>query len=467
MKLWTATFCLLQAGVATASSPSLVLRFRLTDGSIKRVSVEANSNLGQVADQIFNENGSRPELNGKPLDTSSSLSELNLKNGALLTTGSAAKKNKHGLQKAKSKTSNTKRFDPFPDLARDYKKAKTLASRRRTSGGGLSYSDLASMQSNLFVVEPQSEGPLLRTYMCRYAAEQFQANAIVKQKIKNRCGLLLGTLQRERVDRKPRPKTSLSTPLSDSDYCQVCKIHAIWEPPSQKPKSIYDSEKLMMDAQVLRVAGYLGLRPVGWIFTYNDKRQEDTDGLPVLGRDIDRAAKLQIENMKSDIVDGARFATLSMDAETGATEAFQISDVAVQMVAQETLVDPDARYVDTVHPVIVDGKETTNLDSVLCLVNTALLSHEGSYTHPKSTTKKNGTLSNKTVKRLVTSLKSSNDSKTLEILRDFNLLLAMDRYLTESESRQLAESVRKWARGQRQRTQLDETIRTKLLSRLE
>ena len=174
-----------------------------------------------------------------------------------------------------------------------------------------------------------------------------------------------------------------------------------------------------------------------------------------------------------------------MDARTGATEAFQLSDVAVQMVAEDMLDlgEPsfqvsNGRYMTTRHPVIVDGKETNQLDSVLCLVNVALLSHTGMFTGPTATlstkTKRDSRrISNKIRKAIVKAIVDDhNDENTIgngvatnklfEIISDFNILLALDGMLNENDSEQLCRTLYKWARGQKRSVKLDSQLKERL-----
>jgi hypothetical protein len=64
--------------------------------------------------------------------------------------------------------------------------------------------------------------------------------------------------------------------------------------------------------------------------------------------------------------------------------------------------------------VVLDGKETRQLDSVLCLSNTAMLSHEGSFAGNalagSSSVKKNGSLTNKARKAILKAMDSDDDS---------------------------------------------------------
>jgi hypothetical protein len=423
-------------------------------------------------------------------DTSNTLlASLPVKHGSLITIQSSTSSNTK--KPTESRFSQLKvehrSWDPFPDLAKDYEHALLKSKTQRASSKSMSYKAIAQLQSALHVVEAQPEGPLKRVYMCRYSAERFHVNGMVKKKEKNdkggvlsRVGLLLGTVQRERVDKSPRKaRTSLSSQVSGDDFCTVAKVQAVWEPSGQTTtRDIYDTsiaESLLAENQnsrVLELAKKMDLVPVGWIFSHPDVRHERDDALPVYGLDVKIGGTLQIANMKSKgLVDGKIFATLAMDANTGATEAFQLSDVSVQMVHEGNIVvdsnSGNRREVPTKHNIIINGKETKTLDSVLCLVNTAMLSHEGAYAGSSavSSVKKNGSLTNKAKKTLLGLL--DDDRQLLQELCDFNSLLALDQLLPAEDSESLCQSVKKWARGQKQGTQVDSKVKLRLRSVLE
>jgi hypothetical protein len=322
--------------------------------------------------------------------------------------------------------------------------------------------------------------------MCHKSAERFQTNGFVKNNAKKtqnaaplcRVGLLLGTIQTERVEKgRRKARTSLSSQTSDADFCTVAKVQAIYEPPSQKTTTgVYDASLgqtlLQQNPRVLVLAEHLGLIPVGWIFSYQDERHKDEEALPVFGLDVQTGAKLQIDNMRSrGHSEGAKFVTLAMDANTGATEAFQLSDVSVQMVHEGMLVASEGtsqRQVPTKHGVVVDGKEIKELDSVLCLVNTAMLSHAGSYAGKTaaSSVKKNGSLTTKTKKALMSALKED-DRRLLEELCDLNTLLALDQSVSNEDTEEWCQLVRKWARGQKEGTQVNGKLKMRLQGVLE
>ena len=182
-------------------------------------------------------------------------------------------------------------------------------------------------------------------------------------------------------------------------------------------------------------------------------------------------ASLQIANMQQvEKADpraehrGARFLTMAMDGKTGATEAFQLSDVSVQMVSEDMIPGDskeNGRFTTTRHGIVVDGKETTQLDSVLCLVNTAMLSHEGWFAGKAATQKKTGGLTKKARKAISKALGST--SEVLEELSNFQTLVALyNEGLSDKECERLCGLVRKRAIGQKKGTALDEDLKQKL-----
>lgn len=458
-------------GVTQAATPdqALVLRVRLPDGSMERLQVaDPSLSLREVLEAVTPVEQLQVRRGSETVDDQQAIQDLNLAQGTLLTLASPNQR-QQGLTKKPVETHTEQRFDPFPDLARDYHRA-LLTRRRKTASGSLSYGDLASLQSSLHVVEPQSDPRVTRIYMCRLAAERFQASC-VGTSIQNRCGLLFGNVSRERAakHRPKRGRTSLSSTTEDEDFVSVAKVHALWDPRSKSAS--YACEPLLdalePSSQVLKIADWLGLEPIGWIFTYDNDRH-DNDGLPVFGRDLWAGGRLQASNMQRIGIDQPRFVTLAMDARNGATEAFQLSDVCVQMVAEGLLDKPkDTRMVTVEHSVLVDGKEVQEFDSVLCLVNTAMLSHEGSFSSSTNPVKKNGSLTNKTRKALLQAIEADNDKALLEKLCDFNLLLALDELLLESDSKSLCAVVKKWARGQKLGTAVDDKLKIKLKAILE
>lgn len=527
---------------AGGSGGGMVLRVRLADGSMEKIQVEEGTEGKLTLEDVLKPfdvptdasvriGATTTKISADP--EAKNLEALNIKHGSMITVLPPPKDpstpaSSFATRKASASASSKGReWDPYPDLAKDYDSVVRQTKTKRSSRQGMSYNDISKLQSSLHVVDPQKEGPLKRLYMCRVSAERFYNNGVLKgaastktkkgaPKFGCRFGLLLGTIQRERVDRRPKKgRTSLSSQTSDSEYCTVAKVQAVWEPPSQRSASdkLYDASlaasllegKSNANAQrVLAIAKHLGLVPIGWIFSYRDDRLEEensfqTDGPQALfGLDVAVAGKLKAQNMKdaqqndkSDDNDdddkysrgGDKFVTLAMDATTGATEAFQLSDVAVQMVHEdmfEKILEPTTKVknppmVPMRHAVLVDGSETKVLDSVLCLVNTAVLSHVGSYSggsKGSAVKKSSGGLTKKTKKVLLRALENNDSNQFLQEICDFNILMALDELLSAQSSSKasivceetelLCGLVKKWARGQKQGTTIDSKFKMRL-----
>jgi hypothetical protein len=431
-------------------------------------------------------------------DPSQTIASLGLQRGTLI---SLVNKNKNKKKQstpnkrhvAHSNKKSEDRWDPFPDIAKDYQTAVRQAKIHRSTKTGMSYADIAKLQASLHHVQPQEVGPLTRVYVCSKSATRFKNNCQQQQQKQKedkqgccRIGLLLGTIHKERVNVKQfkKAKTSLSSQTESSQYCQAAKVQALWEPPSQRPTtnkydakamSKFDEETDPELQRVFRIANLLGLQPIGWIFAYSGNRHND-DSLPVYAPDAKVGALLQIATMqKLGREEGSKFVTVAMQVDTGAAEAFQLSDVCVQMIAEDLWdinddnddINKPSRFVATKHAIVVDGKETQNLDSVLCLVNMAMLTYEGLYagTETNSVNKRGG-VTNKIKKAILSALDASDDGNLLETLCDLNLLVSLDKNMAPEDMQQVCTIVRKYARGQKKGTQLDDRLKLLLRSLL-
>lgn len=436
------TVLLLVAAAARAETGSpFILRVRLPDGSMQRLDVSADpeSLLLKDALQPLMPTTSKDiaiKLQNTVLDESQTLSALGLQHGSLITLASTTVKK----PATKKPTTQKPSFIPFPELAKDYHSAVRQAQRRRNAG---SFADLAHISDNLHRVEPQPQGPLQKISMCATCAEAFATGT-------SPSALLWGTVHRQRSDAK-KARTSLSSTTEETQYERIAKVQAMTD----------DTSLPDADSPTAKVAEWLDLVPVGWIFRYSEARHED-DGLPVWASDVVNASQWQMHKMQRYDNDPV-FVTLAMEASTGATEAFQISDVAVQMVAEGVFDGAASRHVKTNHGVLVDGSETRELDTVLCLVNTAMISHQGLYAgQPSSKKKKNRFLSAKTRKALTKALDGSGD--LLKVLCDMNVLVSLYDVLGADDTQALCATVKKWARGQKKGTTVDAALQDKLRS---
>jgi len=528
---------------SSPSSPPILLRIRKVDGSVERVSIPHDAQdttaLSDVLASALEDGSAEPDdklLNpikcqigsNCNIDTSQTIGSLGLRHGSLVSIippprpvlSSSTKETKD-----KASTSSTQRytaFDPYPELSKASSYA--AASRRHRALArlpnkrGTSYSEISKLQSNMHSVEPQSDGPIKRIYMCHVSAERFKdgcssaqpsssSSNKKQQRLQNKCAVLFGTIHKERVNQSAKVvRTSLSTPLYEAEMCQVVKVHAVWEPPHQQPSTdsgSYDATTLWGSdggknkkgrkeyQRAIEMADMLGLQPIGWIYSYSQDRLGESlsttstneDALPVWGEDVRTGAIGQIQNMeRMGRHDGCNFITCALDARSGATEAFQLSDVTVQMVAEGVLPFASSeankklgeRIVMTSDPIVIDGKETQELDSVLCLVNTAMLSHAGRYAGKgKNNSLKRGGkgLTAKSKKNILKKIEltgaGGDDGSLLEELCDFNLLIALDRLLGKSDINELCKLVTRYTKGQKKGTAVPKQLKLVLKSILE
>lgn len=510
--LWLVNIVSLLALSLSASQQSLpiILRIRKPDGSMGKIQIidQETTTLSSILSaflQVEDGTSIKCSISDKEVeDSNRPISSFNLKNGSLITIASPLKTSRQDESTATKKVYASSRFtdyDPFPHLSKSSHSAAVRRSRalsRLPSRRSMSYSDIADLHSYMHVIEPQPEGPIKRIYMCSIGAQRFKDNCTImptkkqlkvtkgkaEAQIRNRCAVLFGTVNKERVDQSisSKARTSLSTPLYEMKMCQVVKVHAVWEPVQSGTEDTYDSRYLMDDGEeykrAVEIAKSLGMRVVGWIFSYSDDRlnvsdadrsSSGEDSLPVFGRDIIHGARGQIRNMQILGRDeGQKYVTLALDSKTGATEAFQLSDVTVQMVAEGVLTLSEKeggkemkRYVNTHESVIVDNKETKELDTVLCLVNTALLSHQGRFSGSSGviSVKKGGGLSVKKKKILLEKIDAGDDSGLVEELCDFSALMALDKCMDKKDMEIICNLVNKYSKGQRKSLEVDKSLK--------
>jgi len=500
---------------ASGPSPPIILRIRKADGSIGKIQIanQDETTLASVLSTFSHEESvlsTKCSIGTETIeDTDKPLASFKLKNGSLITISPSkiSKKddsNKHASTKTVKESPSIRYtdFDPYPDLARSSHSAAARRNRalaRLPNRRSMSYSDIADLHSFMHVIEPQSEGSLKRVYMCSIGAQRFNENCTImptkkqlkatkgkaKPQIKNRCAILFGTVNKERVDQavSVKARTSLSTPLYEMQMCDVAKVHTIWEPPQSGTATAYDASMLIKGKEYERaveIAEALGLRVIGWIYSYADDRQKGEndsdngigeDSLPVFARDIVHGAKGQVENMQKLGHDhGQKYLTLALDAKSGAAEAFQLSNVSVQMVAEGVLSIPERgdfkRFVKTQESISLDNKETKELDSVLCLINTAMLSHEGRLSgkaHVNSV-KKVGGLTAKKKKAILAKIEDGSDGDIIDELCDFSAIMALDRSLSKEDLAYLCKLVVKYSKGMRKGIEMDNKLKLVLKS---
>ena len=160
---------------------------------------------------------------------------------------------------------------------------------------------------------------------------------------------------------------------------------------------------------------------------------------------------------------------MALDSKSGATEAFQLSKVSVQIVAEGVLAIPASpkesikRFVKTQESIRIDNKETKEFDSVLCLVNTAMLSHEGRFSGKADSNSikkvRVGGLTAKKKESLLAQIEDGNDSDLVDGLCDFNVMMALDRSLSREDMSSLCKIVAKYSRGHKKGIEVENKLK--------
>lgn len=160
---------------------------------------------------------------------------------------------------------------------------------------------------------------------------------------------------------------------------------------------------------------------------------------------------------------------MALDSKSGATEAFQLSKVSVQIVAEGVLAIPASpkesikRFVKTQESIRIDNKETKEFDSVLCLVNTAMLSHEGRFSGKADSNSikkvRVGGLTAKKKESLLAQIEDENDSDLVDGLCDFNVMMALDRSLLREDMSSLCKIVAKYSRGHKKGIEVENKLK--------
>ena len=319
----------------------LTLRFRALDGSIIRVdNCKEEESLHDILkrrkDVLPLDNGDVSFLVGndsKKADPAVSVSELELKNGSLINLrkqSNSSDKGQSGLQRHKSNSSKSPAggvWQPFPDLAKpDYENMVRRAKARANLKSGMGFKDLSDISGSLHVIDPQKEGKIKRIYMCTESAQKFHKSCLVDKNkngsaIEPKVSLLLGTFHKERENAR-KPRTSLSSTTDSDIMCEVAKVQTVY---NLQGSSLNSAEA----KRAIKLSKKLNLSVLGCIYSYDSQTRASEEDI-VHGEDIIKIAKLQAENMR--LTKSKKFVFLAMEAQTGATEAFQLSDASVQMV---------------------------------------------------------------------------------------------------------------------------------------
>lgn len=144
----------------------------------------------------------------------------------------------------------------------------------------------------------------------------------------------------------------------------------IYEPPQQgSPEGFIELNDPLKD-RVDVLAGLLGMRKVGWVFSHAPGRDFTMSGAEIL-----KAAELQSKY-------GRQFCTVAVTTNTEGHimfESYQVSDQCVKLFEDGILLADDAnpKIIKTTKPVVVDKKETTEVDTALFITTVAIKERQG------------------------------------------------------------------------------------------
>ncbi|CAM9313958.1 unnamed protein product, partial [Chrysoparadoxa australica] len=327
--------------VALACSHALTLRVRLIDGAVRRISVAGGDTLQSIKDQLVmgeDEGLATDSSKQGGDDNSKTVNELGLSNGDFLyakrcqaKAALQAKLKEERLQAAKSKLKQSQApadvWHPFPKLARP----------PPPKGAAKNWQDLEALSAQTFTVKPQKKGQVEKVSVEEGCLEAFMSDLQVSSRqLVHRCALLFGTV---------------------NEAAKTVKVQAMYEaPPGAADDAMHDPSALLHFLSA---------------------------------RDLATAAALQLRAMKEIGRDAGAYSvtvTVPVNATTGeiATEAYGVSDLAVQMCSDGVFVepmeqsDPGADTVQTKVEVNEAGKPTKAPEVLGLLTNVAIVQHKGS-----------------------------------------------------------------------------------------
>jgi nuclear protein localization family protein 4 len=205
------------------------------------------------------------------------------------------------------------------------------------------------------------------------AAQNFQAFLRELGFQMRRMGYLLGTTQlgkKPEIEEDPNAKPDPNVDATVHEKFHDVFADVIYEPPQEgNDKKFQELQNEKLDEKVDELAGLLGMKRVGWIFSHAGGRDYLLSGEEVL-----KAAALQSKY-------GSSFVTVVVapDAE-GMThfEAFQVSKQCVDLYEKGLLeVDPDRpQFLKTKKKVEIEKKMSNEIECLLLITNVAITSHD-------------------------------------------------------------------------------------------
>eukprot|EP00871_Galdieria_phlegrea_P003919 jgi/Galph1/4528/GphlegSOOS_G3174.1 len=375
----------------------MILRFRLPDGSTKRVEAKESDTLADLLRPFESEWADlrvfRDYKDASTLDTSATIGSHGISHGDMLILGGSSKSapangNASELSEEempstseraqtnvrtsnKESGSNSKKGRclhgphgmcehcmPKEDPKERYNRA--LEQLRGLRGGSIAA--LEAAEAMKFHIKAQEESTVNSVSVDRDAAFAFQANLVQIGFQQQRLGFLYGHVEES----------------------NLVYIDCIYEPPQKGTFHLYklsseeESEALESQKQSEKLASLLGLQKVGWIFSSKPRK------CIFSGVDILTACEFQCDVEREFGEEAAKtFVTITVSStEEGMIhlEAYQVSELCIDMYKAGVFLPkneqkPNSGKVRTKEDVIVEGVECRAVDTDFFLVAVPIKDH--------------------------------------------------------------------------------------------
>mmetsp|Transcript_1017 Transcript_1017/g.2933 ORF Transcript_1017/g.2933 Transcript_1017/m.2933 type:complete len:485 (-) Transcript_1017:160-1614(-) len=290
---------------------------------------------------------------------------------------------------------------------------------------GSSVAVMEALDALKFRIKPQENGAISAASVDTAAANDFQAYLVTTGFSQHRFGLLYGTVDAENVARcdavyePPQVGTAeMYVPSEESD--------ASGDGASSSSSASSPSISTRADL----VARDLGMVHVGMIFSAKPRK------CILSALDVVTAAKLAVREGERRSGAEREFVIISVAlAEDGQTlfEAFQLSDQCLEMfragvILESGLQKPNSGRVKMRDPVLVEGKETHSVHTEFFLINVPIRGHDG-WLRNGAFPAANRELRGQHQRDLVEALRSQRDKPFFEQLADFHLLVFLSAIL--------------------------------------
>lgn len=256
-----------------------------------------------------------------------------------------------------------------------------------------------------------------------------------------RMGYIYGTSEKSAAppaeEDEDDTKSSSDEFVIESDEYEKVTACVVYEPKQEgSPEGFVELDDHVILDRADTLAGLLGMKRTGWIFSHDGNRD-----YPLSGSEILRAAELQSKY-------GHSFVTVTVfPNEEGQLEfqAFQVSKQCVELYEKGLLkVDEEnPTILRTVKPVQVERKETQEIDCLLLICNVAITNYTSTFQVGFPIRNRPSSDHMQTMNKLKQVLQQRRNQKFVQRVSDFHLLLFLTDYLSlSSDFPPLCEAIR-------------------------